>query len=42
MSVCILPWNAEYLKIKDVRAGLQARDSPFTVDNNAGGGFGER
>lgn len=33
---------AEYLGIKNIRPSLKARDSPFTVDNNAGGGFGEQ
>jgi len=32
---------AEYLKIEDLRSRLVARESPFVMDNNAGGGFGE-
>jgi hypothetical protein len=31
---------AEYLKIADLRDKLEARESPFVLDNNAGGGFG--
>lgn len=31
---------AEYLGIKNIRPSLKMQDSPFTVDNNAGGGFG--
>ena len=34
LSVC-----AEYLRIHDIRDSLVERDSPFVVDNNAGGGF---
>lgn len=32
---------AEYLQISDIRDSLTPRESPFVIDNNAGGGFGE-
>lgn len=31
---------AEFLQINDLREHLTPQESPFTVDNNAGGGFG--
>jgi hypothetical protein len=35
------PPPAEYLKIEDIRSSLTPRESPFVIDNNAGGGFGK-